>query len=439
MDISREVKEKVYKLKDDIDKEISKGDTINDFQIATKIENGFEEIYDRAILHKYIDRLKNLEHMFSVKVVKNGNSIEVKIGNRIFFEDLEITIYKFNIKIVRTKVDYYAIFHEESKWRYINDDIKIKMVELYDSLLSEKISGISLETLEKSAKFNTPLESVVMEYKINFVVESIKNSSGIDNVKKFLRENYKYWKDRYSSDCNDIVKVCKVYKTLCDEKTDNIGYVDIYKLSRNMIKVESLIYKYKLYIGEVGYTSGNYRSTITKFALARGMSSEYSGGSDGVIENSSNRNVLFLGNERNGIHERFEGTLYPGWTTPLGIDVDFVYWEGYFYKVFPNIIGELFSLNNKVIMLGKMLGLNVDGLRIFDKAIVPITQITDIGVWLSNFFNDDVDKIASDGDLLQLIKNIVMLAAPLKNSIVEGGSNLLDRKSNYESKYGMKF
>ncbi len=445
MDINREVKEKVYKFKGEIEEEINenkrKGMTINEFTIKTKIENQFKKIYLNAILHKYTGRLKNLEHMFYVNVTSCGNNIEVKIGNSIFFEDLEIKIDKFNIKIIRNKVNYYTIFHDESKWKNINDDTKIKMVELYDSLISEKIGDISLEKLEKGAKFNIPLESVVMEYKIDFVVKQLKSSSKTEEVKKFLRTNYNYWKDKYNDtrEYNNRIETCEIFKAFCDEGINNVEYVHIFNLSKNIDKVERLIsQEYKLYIGKIGYASGKYKPMLTKLALSRGMNSEYFSGFDGILKNSSNRNVLFLGNEQGGIHGQFEGVIKPGDTTPQGIDVDFIYWEKHFYKVFPNIIGSFLSLSNKIIMLGKIVGLNVDNIRVLDKPIVPITQITDIGVWLSNFLRLDFDIAPKDKSLLQIIKDIVRVALPLQNQRVID-NDLVNRKLNYEAEYKVNF
>ncbi len=310
----------------------------NSDSFTTKIEKAVKEIYERAIPSYKKSPIKEVRWVFDIFTRIYQNKIFIDHGSKLFFEEHTLSIGPIEIKVsTKESMNYRYQLLNDRKWRDIKDDnLKLKMVHFYDRAIRDH-QNIDFDQLKIICTTTGSIDELLYKYEIDVRLADVKAEG--DELKKLLKPNYQKWKAKKD---DEIIEMINIYKTLYAESFRNIKYDDIELLFNKMRDVNRLIIDYKLYIGEKGYTSGKYKPMTTRLALARGLD-RYSSSEDGVLKNNSDRNVFFLGNERDGVHGAFEGVVRYGEKTPRGVDVDFVYWRGKFYKVLPDIIATLYS------------------------------------------------------------------------------------------------
>ncbi len=336
MSIKNDTKSNLERLQRELESELKNSKNINISNFLSKVEQKVKDIYSNAISSSDRRDIRNIGTIFDVntKVDKSKNKIDVELGSKLFFDNYAFELGKvISVKIVVKDVSSYryAILNS-SDFRNVSDDnFKLKMVKTYDLLVGGGFHDIRFDDLKKMCMENAPPKLLADRYAKELVFSKNSNFSGI--TKDFMKANYNGWRDLTGA---EIKKIAEIYQVLKSERKISVKFDDVLLLLKRWGDVEGIINRYKLEIGREGETSGNYRAMTTKLALAKGLNGS------GAISNTSSIPIFFAGNDES-THGGFEGTLKPGERAPKGIDVDFIYFNGNFYKANQGILVTLFG------------------------------------------------------------------------------------------------
>ncbi len=190
---------------------------------------------------------------------------------------------------------------------------------------------------------------------------------------------------------NKKSSVKNVMKLLSKEGAKNVTFQDAKLLYDNESLANKIIEKYGINIRTKPY--------MTKLALIKGEMVQGYGKDNGVLAHKDKKlGSLFFAAEENKEHGKFEGFLPYKEETPIGVDVDFVYWLGDLYKVYPN--------SHKTVASYERVGTETSELLLFFKTVSKKDRdsgyehrLTNVNVRVTASKDLDGGKIKKDSNL----------------------------------------